>query len=113
MTVTVSVDLVADCVVDPADPVDLADLVDLAVDPIHPVDLCVDLYLALGSVEAFLLFTISVLCVECLDFCLGSTFDHCVGVVFCIVKCLDDLCLCFLSGNLCLGSSSDRFVPCY
>ena len=57
LTVTVSVDLVADHVVDPAD------LVDLVVDPKYPVDLSVDLYLdpVLRSVEAFLLFTISVL----------------------------------------------------
>ena len=80
MTVTVSVDLVADHVVDPVD------LVDLVVDPKLPVDLCVDLYLVLRLVEAFLLFTISGLCVVC---------------VFCIVKCLDcNLCLGSTSGNL-------------
>ena len=75
---TVSVDLVADHVVDPED------LVDLVVDPKYPVDLPVDLYSdpVLRSDEAFvfLLFTVSVLCVFC-------------------VECLD---LCFSSGNLCI-----------
>ena len=86
---TVGVDLVADLVVD------LKDLVDLVVDLKYPVDL----YMVLRSVEAFLLFTISVLCdlcVECLDcnLCLGSTIDHCVCncVCFFASKCLDDLC---------------------
>ena len=69
MTVTVTVDLVPDHVVD------LANLVDLVVDLTHPVDSCVDLNLVLRLVEDFLLFTISVLCVG-------------------VVKCLDDLCLC-------------------
>ena len=52
---TVGVDLVADHVVDPAD------LVDLVVDLKYPVDLYSDP--VLRSDEAFLLFTISVLCV--------------------------------------------------
>ena len=86
LTVTVSVDLVADHVVD------LADLVDSVVDLKCPVDLCVDLYLVLRSVEAFLLFTISVCC----DLCLGrSTFDHCV-CNFCASKHVDDLCVSHL-----------------
>ena len=91
LTVTVSVDLVADCVVDPAD------LVDLVVDLKYPVDL----YTVLRSVEAFLLFTISVLCavfcVECLDcnLCLGSTFDHC----FCICV-LSDASMLWICGQL-------------
>ena len=65
---TVSVDLVADCVVDPKD------LVDSVVDLKYPVDLPVDLYsdLVLRSVEASLLFTISVLCVERLDLCISQ-----------------------------------------
>ena len=74
---TFGVNLVADHVVDPED------LVDSVVDLKYPVDLPVDLYSdpVLRSDEAFLLlFTISVLCVECLD-----------------------LCLCFSSGNLGLG----------
>ena len=101
LTVTVSVDLVADHVVDPADHVDL--VVDLK-------------YLVLRSVEAFLLFTISVLCdvnVECLDcnVCLGSTIDHCLCNL-CASKCLDEcnFCLCSSSGNLCFSFSSDNCV---
>ena len=59
MPVTVGVHLVADHVVD------LQDLVNLLVDLNFPVDLPVDLYsdLVLRSVEASLLFTISVFCV--------------------------------------------------
>ena len=83
LTVTVSVDLVADHVVDPADLVDL--VVDLVLDPV------------LRSVIAFL--TVSVLCdlcVECLDcnLCLGSTFDHCV-CNFCSSErlCFSDDCI--------------------
>ena len=76
MPVSVSVDLVADHVVDPED------LVDLVVDPKFPVDLPVDLYSdPLRSVEASLLFTISVLC-----------------AVFCVERL--DLCLYFSPGNL-------------
>ena len=76
---TVGVDLVADHVVDPGE------LVDLVVDLKCPVDL----YMVLRSVEAFLLFTISVLC-----------------AVFCVEHL--DLCLCFSSDNLCLGSTCDH-----
>ena len=98
LTVTISVDLAADQVVDPADPVDSV------VDPKYPVDLCVDHYpnSVLRSVEAFLLFTISVLC----DLCLGSTFYHCN---FFASKHLDEcnLCMCFSSGNLCF---SEKYV---
>ena len=70
MTIIVTVDSVADCIVDPAD------LVDSVVDPTYPADSPVDLDPVLRSAEA-LLFTISVLCVG----------------VLCTVKCLDDLCL--------------------
>ena len=80
-----AVDLVADHIVDPADPVD--SVVDLTADsPVAlEVDLVLDPDLVLRSVEAFLLFTISVLC-----------------AVLCTVKCLDDLCLG------CLDSSSGK-----
>ena len=79
MTIIVTVDSVADHVVDPADP---ANLVDSVVDLTHLADSPVDLDPVLRSAEAFL-FTISVLCaVKHLDdLCLGSTSDNCVTSV--------------------------------
>ena len=59
MTIVVTVDLVADHVVDPANS---AGLVDSVVDLTHPADSPVDLDPVLRSAEAFL-FTIPVLCV--------------------------------------------------
>ena len=59
LTVVVTVDLVADHVVDPADP---ANLVDSVVHLTHLADSPVDLDPVLRSAEAFLS-TISVLCV--------------------------------------------------
>ena len=79
LTIIVTVDSVADHVVDLADP---ADLVDSVVDLTHPADLPVD-DSVLRSVEA-LLSTISVFCacvlcaIKCLDLCLGFSSDNCI-----------------------------------
>ena len=99
--IVVTVDSVADHVVDPADP---TDLVDLVVDLTHPADLPVDPVLRLAEALSF---TISVLCaVECLDdcnLCLGSS-DSFVSMLL--------ASMLWICGQLCCRFSCRSIMPC-